>query len=176
MAYKKKTTRKAPTRRRTTKAKKTTTTRRRRRATKNKGLSDFFTNAQAKNTMSNMANGAVGAGIYYAYKEKVELQNDTPEKRGVIAAAGAFLVGATMGKANIASGIIGAAAFDYFSAKDFLNDPMPTEMARQQYVNEQTFYDNLPETLSDGEMMNLADQNEMDLQDPDYLPAYYYGY
>lgn len=185
MAVKKTTTRKSPKRvaagkkaARTRKRTASTTPKRRRRTTKPKGFLSQIGGVEGRNAFRTLTSGAVGGTLYLVYEDQVDIQNMTPEKKGAIAAVGAYALAVMGKKPNVAAGIIGAAAYDFFKEKGLLDDPMNTQMNRMKYADP---LQNIPTMLSDDNMM-LASNNEqmylsqngqdMYLQDDQYLPDY----
>jgi len=164
-AKKRNTRRKTTARRRTTRT--ATPTKRRRRTVKKKtGLSAAFTSPKAKASIKGMSSGALGGGLYYLYQEKVSLPNETPEKRGLLALAGAYLLSAAMDKPDMAAGAVGAAAFDFMTEKGFLSENMDLAAQEMEYIKQ------LPETL-DANNMDLAENMELAA---DYNTSYFQGY
>lgn len=164
-------------------AKRSTTTKRRRPA-KKKGFLSAMTGAESRNAFRSLASGTIGGGLYLIYEDQVALPDSTPEKKAAVAALGAYVL-ATMGKRpNVAAGIIGAAAYDFFKTKGLLSDSSDTQMQRMNYADP---LQNIPIQLSDDAMnlaqageMNLAEAMEMDLADggdwyqPPYAETYTY--
>lgn len=138
--------------------------RRRRRSTAKKGFLSQIGGVESRNAFRSMASGAVGGTLYLVYEDQVDIQNMTPEKKGAIAAVGAYFLAVMGKKPNTAAGIVGAAAYDFFKVKGLLNDPMQTQMSRINYANDLS---NIPEMLSDEQMYLASD--DMDLQDDMYL-------
>jgi len=144
-----------------------------------KGYLSAMTGVESRNAFRSLASGTIGGGLYLVYEDQVDLgTGSTPEKKGAIAAIGAFVL-ATMGKRpNVAAGIIGAASYDFFKTKGLLSDSSDTQMARMQYADP---LQNIPIQLSDNQMyltqtgeMNLAEATEFDLADEGswYQPIY----
>lgn len=147
------------TRKRRRKTTTTTPRKRRRRTTKPKGfLSEFMSPTEANAGFKATTSGLVGGGLFYGYHHLVE--DNSPQwssevKNGIGVLAG-FLI-ATKGKRpNTGAGMAGAAIFNYLGEQGFLNDNS-TQMARMQYAQN---LQNLPQTLSDDEMMYLAQQEQ----------------
>jgi len=171
-------------------AAKKTTTRRRRPA--KKGMLSSMTGAEGRNAFRSMVSGAVGGGLYLVYEDQVDLgTNSTPEKKGALAVLGAYVL-ATMGKKpNMAAGITGAAAYDFFKEKGLLNDPGDVQYSRMEWADP---LQNVPMTLSDDQMylaqggafgddMYLAENDmylaadqyeDMNEYQPDYAATYRY--
>lgn len=133
--------------------------------------------AEGKAAFSTMVSGVVGGGLYLVYEDQVDLgQNSTPEKKGALALVGAYVL-ATMGKRpNIAAGITGAAAYDFFKAKGLLNDSASTQMDRMKWADP---LQNVPVMLSDDDMYLAQGGNPLALaesgpfaDDGQYLPDY----
>ena len=155
----------ARTRKRNMAAKKTT----RRRRPKKKGMLSAMTGAEGRNAFRSMVSGAVGGGLYLVYEDQVDLgTGSTPEKKGALAVLGAYVL-ATMGKRpNMAAGITGAAAYDFFKEKGLLNDPGAVQMGRMQYADPLS---NIPVSLNDDQMYLAQGGDPMYLQDDMYLQA-----
>jgi len=160
---------------------KTTPAKKRKYTPKKRGMLSAMTGAEGRNAFRQLASGVVGGGLYLIYEDQVTIPGSTPEKKAVIAVVGAYIL-ATMGKRpNVASGIIGAAAYDFFKVKGLLSDSADTQMKRMKYADP---LQNVPVSLSDDAMllaqsgqMNLADAQTFDLQQDSrgvysYQPVY----
>ena len=175
-----------PAKRKTT----TAVTRKKRRSPAKKkgllaGLGDFGS-VENRNTFRTMVSGSVGGMLYQIYDAQVTIPAETPEKKLLYAAAGAYLLSMMGKKPSVAAGALGAATYDFFKEKGFLADgPLSSQVGRQQWADP---LQNIPVTLSDNQMMSLQagmHDNGMYLQDdnmalqdgqylPDYAPTYRY--
>lgn len=158
---------------------KTPAARKRRKPTKKKGilggLGDFGS-AENRNAFRTMISGGVGGALYQIYDAQVTIPSETPEKKLLYAALGCYVLAIAGKKPMVAAGGIGAAAYDFFKAKGFLEDgPFSSQVARQQWADP---LQNIPVTLSQDQAMYLQEnqmylqQNGMSLQDQQYLPDY----
>jgi len=133
-----------------------------------------------------MISGTVGGALYQIFDAQVTIPAETPEKKLLYAGLGCYLLSMMGKRPQVAAGAMGAAAYDFFKAKGFLEDgPWGSQVSRQQWADP---LQNIPVTLSDDQAMSLQagmHENGMYLQDHNmnlqdaggqYLPDYYATY
>lgn len=125
---------------------------RRRRTTRRrkKGLLSMPSQAESRAAFRSMASGTIGGGLYLIYEDQVDLgSGSTPEKKGAIAALGAYFLSTWGQKPNVAAGVMGAAAYDFFKEKGLLEDSAATQMKRMNYADPLS---NVPIMMNDDQM------------------------
>jgi len=165
-------TKKSPVRRRRTLS--AAKPKRRRRSTRKKGFLSAM-GAQASSAARSMGSGAVGGGLYALYEAKIDMTTWTPEKKGMFALLGSYVLTVYGSKPNVGAGIAGAAFYDYAKTTGLLGDESE-QMNRQQWADP---LQNVPVMLSENEMYLAAGGDPMaiqdaamNLQDGNYMPGY----